>query len=371
MSDSEFTIMNILLLVAEFPPTIGGLANYSYNIAKGLKKNNGVNISVSPGDLSSKKYVVNVQYIIGVNKRIKRLKKAKDVDIVYTIAFRPQFSVIGLYAKILNLPFVSHGVGLDTYTSHPFYVLTRKTAYSISDQLICGANFQKEIMFSEGAPGEKIHVILGGVDRTIFRPRDNQRDQFRRFLNVEDKFVLLSLGRLIRRKGFDDAIRALTYLDDIKDILLLIVGDGPEKPFLTELVDVLHLKEKVKFLGFVPSDHIPKFYNIANLFIAPFRIIGRDLESFPLVVLEAQACGVPVISTNTAGVPELVENRKSGFIVQMNSPKEIAEKIRILHENPKLSYSMAKNAQKRTERFDWPVVITKIEDVLQTTLTQR
>jgi len=362
--------MNILLLVSEFPPTIGGLANYSYNIAKHLKKDNNVSISIPPSYPSIKKYAANFHYVTSVSKRIKELKKAKGIDIVYAISFRPQFSAIGLYVKILNLPLISHGVGLDTYSSHPFYILARKTVYSISDQLICGANFQKEIMSSEGAPREKIHVILGGVDRTIFRPRDNQRDQFRRFSKVEDKFILLSLGRLIKRKGFDDIIRALTHLEDIEDILLLIVGDGPEKPSLIELVDTLRLKEKVKFLCFVPSDNIPKFYNIANLFVAPFRIIGRDLESFPLVTMEAQACGVPVISTNTAGVPELVENRKSGFIVQMNSPKEIAEKIRILYEDRRLRSSMSKNAQKRAELFDWKVVVTKIEDVLQTALTQ-
>jgi len=364
--------MNILLLVGEFPPTLGGLANYSYNIAKYLRKNNTVNISIPPSHASVKKYPTNFQYVTSVGKRLTELKKTGRIEIVYAITFRPQFSAIGLRAKLSNLPFVSHGIGLDIYDFQALSILTRKIAYSISDYIICGARFQKEIMQDEGAMPEKIRVISGGVDVETYQPKYVEREPFKKFLGAEDKFILLSLGRLVRRKGFDDAIRALTYLDDIKNLLLLIAGDGPEKPFLTKLAQTLSLEEKVKFLGLVSSDHMPKIYNIADLFVAPFRVIGRDLEGFPLVVLEAQASGVPVISTNTAGVPELVENGKSGFLVQMNSPRKIAEKIRLFYDDRRLRNDMAKRARKRAEElFDWKVVIAKIEDVLQTALTKK
>jgi len=364
--------MNTLLLASEFPPAnYTGLATYSYNIAKHLSKNNNVIVSKLPAYSTIERYALGLQFVYNLKKRINELKKNEKIDLVYGIPFRPEFSAIGLYAKALNLPLVSHEVGSEIYSPHPLFILAKKIAYSISDQLICGTNFQKEMMLSQGAPREKVHVVLGGVDTQIFRPLYNERYEFRKSLKLEEKFVLLSLGRLIIRKGFDDAIKALAFLEDIDELILLIVGKGPEIQSLRKLVKVLSLDEKVIFLGRVSSNCIPQIYNIADLFIAPFRMIGRDIEGFPLVVQEAQACGIPVISTNTPGPPELVENGRTGFIVEMNSPRKIAEKVRVLYEDERIRRDMARSARKRAEKLlDWEVVATKIENVLRVALKQ-
>jgi len=365
--------MKVLLLVAEFPPTTyAGLATYSYNVAKHLQRNNDVKVSVLVNCLPFRRYISNLRYTYKVIKKINKLKKEKKLEIIYAITFRPEFTAIGLYAKILHLPFVSHGVGLDIYSSNPMFIQARKTAYSISEQLVCGASFQKEMISHEGAPYEKINVVLGGVDTEVFRPMHGERYGFRRHFDVEDRFVLLSLGRLVKRKGFDDALKALTYLGDIDDIFLLIVGEGPEKPFLTKLVEKLSLSERVRFLNFLSTNYLPAVYNTADLFIAPFRVIGKDMEGTPLVVQEALSCGTPVISTNTAGVPELIENGKSGFTVNPNSPEKIAEKIRLLYENRKLYAKMATEARRRAQRLlDWKVAVGKTEKVLKKALVNK
>jgi len=362
--------MHILLLVAEFPPTTyAGLANYSYNVAKHLQKSNSVEVSVLADHYPIRRYISNFKYVCNVIKKINELKKKEKLEIVYAIPFRPEFSIIGLYAKIIGLPLVSHGVGLDVYTLHPLFVQARKMAYSVSEQLICGASFQKEMISREGAASEKIKVILGGVDTEVFKPMHDERNRFRRFFNVEDKFVLLSLGRLAKRKGFDNAVKTLTYLHDIDDITLLIVGEGPEKPFLEKLVEELSLRKKVRFLGFLPTDDLPAVYNSADLFIAPFKVIGKDMEGTPLVIQEALSCGIPVVSTNTAGIPELIENGKSGFTVNPNSPEKIAEKIRLLYENRRLYAKMAVEARRRAQKLlDWKVAVGKTEKVLKEAL---
>jgi glycosyltransferase involved in cell wall biosynthesis len=366
--------MNILVLAAEYPPQMhGGLANYSYNVAKNLAKTNNVRIAALPNYLRSEKPGgSNLYFIYDVVIEINRLKKERRDIVVYAIAFRPEFSIIGAYAKMVGVPFVCHGVGWDIYTSHPAFIFARRLAYLVCNELICGASFQKQIMANQGGSAKKIHVILGGVDTEMFKPLHNERDKLRRLFNVENMFVLLSLGRLIKRKGFDDAIKALTYLQDIKDIRLLIVGEGPEKHTLIKLVKALHLKNKVQFLGFVPPSSLLHVYNIADVFVAPFKILGRDMEGFPLVVQEAQACGVPVISTLTGSLPELIENNVSGFLVNAESPSEIAEKIRALHQHPHLCRKMGENARTRAQTLlSWKVTIAKIENVLHATLTQK
>jgi len=364
--------MNIMLLAAEFPPRMrGGMANYSYNIAKRLAANNNVKVMSLPEYSAGKNYALNLRFICDAARELRRARKKRKKVIVYAISFRPEFSLIGFYAKKLGIPLVFNGVGLDMYTTHPAFVFARRIACKISNQIICGASFQKGILIKNGAIPTKIHTILGGVDTERFEPSLGDRDKLRRLFGIENKFVLLSLGRLVKRKGFDDAIKALAHLKDIEDIILLIVGDGQEKASLKKLARNLSVEEKVKFLGFVSSDILPKIYNAAELFVAPFKIIGRDMEGFPLVAQEAQACGVPVISTNTAGVPELIENDKTGFLVHMNSPKEIAEQIRTLYEDGRLRKEMASNARKRAEELlDWAVVVTKIENVLRVALRQ-
>ena len=360
-------MMNILLLVPEFPPkTLWGLANYSYNIAKYLKKENNVKVAIVPLDKAPKAHFSNLHFVCAMMKKVSELKKMDELDIVYTITIGPRFSIVGLYTKIAHIPFVCHGVGSDLYSFNPLNLLSRKLAYSISKQLICGSLAQKETMIKEGAPTEKIKVVLGGVDTTIFKPSLNTRKEMRQFLGVEDKFVLLSLGRVVSRKGFDIAIRSLTFLNDIHDIVLLIAGDGPERLSLSKIVKDLDLTNRVRFLGLLPSNLIVKLYNAADLLVAPFREIGRDKEGFPLVVQEAQACGIPVVTTDTAGVPELIEDGKTGFIVQMDSPKKIAEKVRQLYEDRKLYASLAEEGRKRAEQLlDWKIAVGGIERILK------
>lgn len=366
--------MNILILAAEYPPKMrGGLAVYSYNIAKKLTKTNKVRVAALPNYLQSERLSgSNLYFIYNVVREINRLKKEKGTIVVYAIGGRPEFSLIGAYAKIVDVPFVCNYVGMDIYTLHPAVIFARRLSYLVSDRLICGASFQKKVMTKQGGSVKKIQVVLGGVDTKIFKPLYNERRRLRKLFNVENMFVLLSLGRLVKRKGFDDAIKALTHLQDIKDICLLIVGKGPQKPTLMKLVKALHLENKVRFLGFVPSNTLLHVYNVADVFVAPFKILGRDMEGFPLVVQEAHACGIPVISTYTAGLPELIENDVSGFLVNAESPSEIAEKIRKLYEDNELRKTMGQNARKRAvTMFDWTTTAGKIEKLLHETCTSR
>lgn len=360
--------MNILVLATEYPPKMyGGLAVYSLNIVKNLARNNNVKVVALPNYLRNKRLSgLNLYFIHHVVREIKRLKREEGGIIVYNIGFRPEISLIGAYAKMIGVPFVCNFVGLDIYTLHPASIFARRLVYLFGDRIICGAKFQKEIMVDQGGSAKKIRVILGGVDTKEFRPLYDERLKLRSLFNVKDMFVLLSLGRLVKRKGFDVAIKALTYLQDIKDMCLLIVGKGPQKPALIELAKTLNLENKVRFLGFVRSNTLPQVYNVADVFVAPFKILGRDMEGFPLVVQEAQACGVPVISTNTAGLPDLIENNVNGFLVNDESPGEIANKIRKLYEDDEMRKILGRNARKRAVTiFDWTIAAGKIEKLLR------
>jgi glycosyltransferase involved in cell wall biosynthesis len=371
--------MRILLLANEFPPNIGGLANLTYNIAKGLSVNNevfvisfspeeqGIGFDATPPTFPDLLYYPRraVPYLRNVGARIHEMAKKGEIDVVYSICFTTYFTVLGVYSKILGLPLVSHAVGLDLY-SHRFKDrLSRRVAYLASDAIICWTNFQKSMMSKEGADPGKLYVIYGGVDTELFKPYIDERETLRRFYQLEDKFILLAAGRLIARKGFDDAIRALSLLKDLKDVVLIVVGDGPERTNLEGLAKALHLEDRVRFLGLLPSEPLPKVFSMADVFIAPFKVLGTDLEGSPMVVKESQASGLPVITTNTPGMEEVVEDGLDGFIVPMNSPIKLAEKVRTLFEQPKLRSMLAENARKKAvELFDWRAYTKKVEAIL-------
>lgn len=357
--------MNILMIASEYPPVPGGLANYTYLIAKYLSKNHDLKI-LRPH-----------RRLIGIMGKVEALKLAKMViceikennnnyDIIHTIPINPYVALIAKYIRSKGYHLVTHGVGLDIYGNSPEYRLARKLLYRYSDKLICGANFQKKIMLKEGCKHEKLSVVIGGVDTDIFRPCVCQ--DIRTKFNLDSDFIAMSIGRLIKRKGFDIAIKAMSYLRN-EDITLVIVGDGPEGSNLVNLINKLSLGKRVKLLGFLPTEDLPKMYSVANVLIAPFRVLGRDLEGFPLVIQESQACGTPVISTTTAGVPELVSNGRSGFLVQPESDIEIAEKIRLLYENKKLLDKMSRCARRfAVERLDYRIIGKKIEQIFSTIL---
>ena len=162
----------------------------------------------------------------------------------------------------------------------------------------------------------------------------------------------------------------MNHLRDVKDILLVIVGDGPERLNLIKLTKKLSLERKVMMLGYLPDEEIPKIYSAADVLVAPFRVLGKDLEGFPLVLQESQACGTPVITTSTAGIPDLVDDGKSGYLVSPESVKEIANKILILYEDRKLLKKMSKYARTwALKRLSHNVVGSKIEKILEEVIT--
>ncbi len=353
--------MDILMLVSEYPPIPGGLANYTYLISKYLSKKHSLEIVLPNRKLAGFYGRIEALKLIG---KLKCAMKRK-YDVVYSITFSPHLAIVAKYIKARGFPLVVHGVGLDIYSNSPTFVLARKVLYKVSDKIICGANFQKKLILKEGCSPNKVSVVIGGVDTSKFKPiNQNVRDKY----NLNDKFMILSIGRLVKRKGFDIAIKAMSHLRDVKDILLVIVGDGPEKLNLIKLTKKLSLERKVMMLGYLPDEEIPKIYSAADVLVAPFRVLGKDLEGFPLVLQESQACGTPVITTSTAGIPDLVDDGKSGYLVSPESVKEIANKILILYENRELLKKMSKYARKwAIEKLDYKVLGKNVEKYLQST----
>ena len=175
-----------------------------------------------------------------------------------------------------------------------------------------------------GIERERVSVLRNGVDLTLFRPSD--RANRRAELGLKG-LVLLSVGNLVPIKGHELTIEALTYLPEAR---LLIVGDGPERNSLQKLAKSLAVADRISFLGSMPQNALPSIYAAADVLVLASRH-----EGWPNVLLEAMACGTPVVVSDIPGMSEIVKSPAVGRLVTERTPRGFAHSVRqIVHEAP-------------------------------------
>jgi teichuronic acid biosynthesis glycosyltransferase TuaC len=191
-----------------------------------------------------------------------------------------------------------------------------------------------------GIPGARVQVLSNGVDLDRFAPRD--RRAARRQLGLDPGGpVLASIGLLITRKGHDLAIRAAALLPGAT---LLIVGEGPEDAALRRLATRLGVAGRVHFLGSMPQEQLAVVYNAAEVLV-----LASSREGYPNVLLEALACGTPVVATAVWGTPEIVAAPVAGRLVEARTPEALQASIQGLLADPPARGAIRAYA----ERFGW------------------
>ncbi|MEI6243420.1 MAG: glycosyltransferase [Acidobacteriota bacterium] len=148
---------------------------------------------------------------------------------------------------------------------------------------------------------------------------------------------LLTIGRLVEKKGIDDAIRALARLPDRSNLTYRIVGEGPLLGPLQQLIQELHLESCVQIAGFVPHHEVSDLLRQTDVFILTSRTAANgDMEGVPVSLIEAQMAGVPVVSTFHAGIPELVRDQETGLLCDERHVPQIAKALATLIDDPAL-----------------------------------
>jgi len=165
----------------------------------------------------------------------------------------------------------------------------------------------------------------------------------------------LFVGQLTSRKGPDFVVQALADTED--DVCCVFAGDGPMRSEVEHLAEELGVTKRTAFLGNVDIETLPSLYENADLLILP-----SVSEASPLVVAEAMACGTPVLATRIAGLPTLVEDWETGFLVHPDNVGELGVALRFLMRDPKLRKRMSEKARSKvTHQFVWPLVATQYE----------
>jgi len=215
----------------------------------------------------------------------------------------------------------------------------------------------------------KISVIPPGVDTALFKPMDKEEAKKAIGAKKEDK-ILLFVGRIEPLKGLDMLLYAVKVLimknPELSVCLWIVGGDILQKKelwshqlkMLQQLKEILNLSTHVRFLGQKTQEELPRYYNAAEMVIMP-----SHYESFGMVTLEAMACGVPVITTNVAGVSQLIDKQHAALITSVNNPLLLASQIKFLLTNDAAHKQMSKDLQEKAQDLSWDVIVNKIINV--------
>ncbi|TET18885.1 glycosyltransferase WbuB [Candidatus Bathyarchaeota archaeon] len=222
-----------------------------------------------------------------------------------------------------------------------------------ADRLLVLTNELRSLLEEHGYPQDKVAVIPNGVDTNLFSPQASE-DEY------NSSKTILYIGSMMPEDGIDYLIRAFSLLDKENQLNLVVIGDGPERLHLFELVKRLKLGKKVTFYRYIPHDLIPEFIGDAYITVGPLRLSPINSYTIPTKLLEYFACGKPVVSAPVS--KDILINGFNGLVVKKITPEEIAEKFSMLIEDEKSAAHMGKNARQLVvEKYDWEKIVTQIE----------
>lgn len=255
---------------------------------------------------------------------------------------------LAIYLKLMGVPgryittFHGYDVNSLPHKAPPGYY---KELFSHGDRFTSNTEYTRRRAVALGCDEKKITILPVGLDIGKFRyiPRD---------LKPGEPVRLLTIGRLVEKKGHEYALKAIRALKDKgHNIRYTIAGDGPEKDRLEALSDSLGISKQVEFLYDVHEHEALELYSRSHIFVLPsVTSADQDREGQALVLQEAQASGMPVVSTLHNGIPEGVLDGVSAFLVPERDPARLAEKIEYLIRNPSTWAEMGFSGRRFVEK---------------------
>lgn len=302
--------------------------------------------------------------------------------------------MVGLEKELKGFQ-IAHGV--ETFMAHSLQLVRAKRKYGTKVVLTCWENVPfahenlllfprlkrivrentnlfvaiteraKTALMLEGVEEERIDVIPMGIDLKQFRPAPKDKKLLKKLNISPQDFVILFVGRLTREKGILELLSAHQLLVNnlAQPPILLIIGDGPLKKKVEKRIKKLGLEKFVRFASF-PYKLMWKVHNLADVFVLPSIPTYAWQEQFGMVLVEAMASGVPVISTLSGSIPEVVGN--AGMLVQPADPLSLEQALKKLINEPKLRLKLREKGLKQAKLFDREKVALKLEKTYQSVL---
>lgn len=280
-------------------------------------------------------------------------KRLNDYDIMecsdsgrsqYTLANlkkEKRYKLIVSYAE--NIPYRQVFDEKTNYIKH--------TTYEMIDHFIPWCDTIKKALLLEGVPEEKITTVYTGIDLNLFKPEQKDNKILKDLGVDEENFIISYIGKLTSLKGVQSLVYAAKALlqNGYEKFCFLITGRGAQLENLKKIMSEAKVEKNFRFTGFLPYEQISKIYNIADVFVLPSYPTMTCQEQFGMVLVEAMACGTPVISTTSGSIPEVVGD--AGILVPPGNFFQLASEIATLMDNRDLALALGQKGRERAETF--------------------
>jgi len=268
---------------------------------------------------------------------------------------------IAMYASsISGIPF--------SFTSHANDLFERgwllKEKVERSGFGVTISEHNRRFLAKKGAAGEKIHVVHCGVDASAFNAREPK--------TLSTVVKIGTLGRMVEKKGFDILVNACKTLKNRSvSVILEIAGDGPMREALENLAVSLDLSAEIRFIGPLFHSRVPEWMKGLDLFVLPCRKDSHgDMDGIPVVLMEAMLSGVPVVSTKLSGIPELVQDGKTGVLSDPDDPEGLASAIQRILSDASLRNVVRKQAIETVRaEFDLSKNVSRLSNLFRRVMT--
>lgn len=373
--------MKLLIYTHEFPPFLGGLATTSYKLARGFSRAGmdvtvlapgyGVDDGVTDEGLGCRvkrvpalgrkwvKLVPLLEILLGWLSLMLTLRSEKpDVVLFITEEAEAAGGLLPFFSFAPAVRIAGSGITTCFYGNKLSKKLMRfpmKRLYGRARLIIAVSNSTKGLIESVGVSGSKIEVIYNGVEEALLskKPEAEMLSMLRKRYGIpDDANVLVTVARVLPRKGQDTVIKALPFiLREFPSTVYLIVGEGRYKDRFKQLAVETGVSENVIFTGGVSHGEIVDFLDIADVFIMPNRYWNNKIEGLPNALIEASARGKPVIAGSHGGSVEAVEQGVTGLLVDPESVRDVADAVMSLFREPETARLMGENGKKRVEEY--------------------
>ena len=352
---------SILLVTNDFGPRAGGIETFVIGLLERVPK--GEVVVYTSSQPSSEEYDQRWMRDFGVEvirdsakillptplviTRLQRIIRQRNIATVWFGAAAPlAFSARWLRrAGADHIVALTHGHEVWWSKVWPFSWFMREIAKNVDVATYLG-EFTRSAMLSRFKDTSKLIKIAPGIDTEHFVP--SASDDLRAVYGISDRPTLISVGRLVHRKGQDRLVEAMPQiLKEVPNATLVFIGEGPHRKVLDALVSKLDLHESVKFIGRIQYSELPRYISMGDVFAMPSRsrLFGLEVEGLGIVYLEASACGLPVIGGASGGAPDAVQHGITGYVVDGNNVKEIAARAIELLQDSELRARMGNSGR--------------------------
>ncbi len=364
----------LLFFTLEFPPQIGGIAAYLAGLIQQYPANK-ISILVNKGEMENiasrhfsfsiyqRKLLMTIpfwpRWLPALWHLVRTIRQEKSSFVVVP-QLLPLGFVVYLASLVVGIKYIIslHGFDIHLVQQHWRKRIISKIILRQASGIMSNSQFTEQALLQLiGSLSSVPHIIIYPCPSVTRSEVTKDHLQLPTQGKVSERpMVLLSVARLVYRKGIDRVIKLLPKLvNRYPSLVYVIVGSGPEREFLQNLATSCGVLKKVYFVGSKRGQDLANYYAAADIFVLPVRSEPPDVEGFGMVFLEAQLFGLPIVATKSGGIPEAVEDGVSGILLSSESEQELLQAMLVFIEQPKVRAQMGQKGMLRVQNsFTWP-----------------